>query len=248
MRVPALALLIVLVSASIGIAAQQQAASQAPQAAQRDPQAVAVLAQVLKASGGAAITDITLTGAAERIAGADDEAGTATLKATAAGDSRLDLSFSSGPESEIRNHASMSPSASMPSSIPAATAQALLRTGAWSGPDGASHSIASHNLMTESSWFFPALLLARLSASQQYAISYADTESKVDRPVIHLTVVQQFPGLPARSAALMQHLSEMDIFFDQTTLLPLVLAFSIHPDDNACSIFRLRFTSRTIAL
>src|SRR2546426_2271926 len=53
-------------------------------------------------TGGVAIADVTLAGTARRIAGSDNETGTATLKALATGESRMDLSFASGARSEVR--------------------------------------------------------------------------------------------------------------------------------------------------
>jgi|ERR1700674_29139 len=53
-------------------------------------------------AGATSVSDVTLTGTARRIAGSDDETGTATLKAVS-GASRLDFSFPSGPRSELRN-------------------------------------------------------------------------------------------------------------------------------------------------
>jgi hypothetical protein len=71
-----------------------------------DPQAVSLLQKSLAAlTGSTSLTDATLTATAQRIAGSTNETGTATLKATALGDSRVDQSFPSGNWSEIRNHA-----------------------------------------------------------------------------------------------------------------------------------------------
>src|SRR5260221_1779806 len=78
--------------------------------------------------GSASLSDVTLTGSVRRIAGSDDESGTATLKALSTGASRTDLSLSSGPSSEIQNLSAATPA------------------GEWSGPDGVAHPIAFHNL------------------------------------------------------------------------------------------------------
>ena len=105
----------------------------------RDAQAVLVLQRSLAAlAGTSTINDVTLNGTATRIAGSDNESGTATLKATAIGQSRIDLSLSSGQSSEVRN-TSTEPF-----------------TGSWSGPDGTWHPVAAHNLFAISDWFFPS--------------------------------------------------------------------------------------------
>ena len=97
-------------------------------------------------TGGHSITDVTLTASAHRIAGSDDETGTATLKAVAAGASNLNLSLASGPRTEILNVSAAPPS------------------GSWSGPDAVVHPFAFHNLLTGPSWFFPAFALASSSS------------------------------------------------------------------------------------
>src|SRR5882762_8646540 len=108
---------------SISLAAQQTATS--------SPQALLLLQQSLRALvGGQTLSDVTLSGTARRIAGSDDETGTVVLKAASSGALRLDFSYPSGPRAELRS---------------AATTDAL-PTGAWSGPDGAAHPIALHNL------------------------------------------------------------------------------------------------------
>jgi|SRR5437667_1562151 len=112
----------------ISLAAQQTTTS--------NPQALSLLQRSLNAlSGGQSLNDVTLSGTARRIAGSDDETGTAVFKALASGAGRTDLSLPSGSRSEIANVTAAPPA------------------GAWSGPDGVSHAIAYHNLLNEPSWF-----------------------------------------------------------------------------------------------
>ena len=89
-----------------------------------------------------------------------------------------------------------------------------------------------HNLLTDSSWFFPALTLSKLLASQTTIVTLVGQETKDGSPVTHLTASQQFPDVPADMAPLMQHVSQMDLFLDTSTLLPAALDFNVHPDDN----------------
>src|ERR1700739_2198092 len=96
-----------------------------------------------------AVTDVTLTGTARRIAGSDDETGTVTLQALATGQSQMKCSYPSGPLSELISISSIG--------VP---------VGSWSGANGAVHPMSYHNLLTDSSWFFPALTLTKLLASQ----------------------------------------------------------------------------------
>src|SRR5258708_35042937 len=103
--------------------------SSAQQTTIQTPQASVLLQSAFAALVGAnPITDVTLTGTARRIAGSDDESGTATLKAVS-GASRVDLNLSSGTRSEVWNNLSGSP------------------VGTWSGPDGVSHQISFHSLL-----------------------------------------------------------------------------------------------------
>src|ERR1039458_1626191 len=104
-RISQLAVLLLLCPLIPVSLAAQVLTSTGPSSVASDPQAVSLLQKSLAAqTGGLPLTDVTLTGTARRIAGSDDETGTATLKATSAGDSRIDLSFPSGERVEIRNH------------------------------------------------------------------------------------------------------------------------------------------------
>jgi hypothetical protein len=105
-------------------------------------------------------------------------------------------------------------------------------TGSWTGPDGVSHPMASQNLMTDSSWFFPALTIAKLLASTNSVVALVGQEARGGTAVEHVTAVQQTPGLVADVAAETQRLTEMDFYLDASTLLPVALDFNIHPDDN----------------
>jgi hypothetical protein len=86
-------LLVLLVSAE-SVTAQQATTS--------SPQSTVLLQKSLAAlTGGRPLTDVTLSGAARRIAGSDDESGTVILKALEAGASRMDLTLPGGNRSEV---------------------------------------------------------------------------------------------------------------------------------------------------
>jgi hypothetical protein len=179
-------------------------------------QGMSLAVQAFRAlTSGSTVNDVTLTGTARRIAGSDDETGAVVLKAMAGGNSRVDLTLPSGARSEVRTNSSAGPA------------------GSWSGVDGVSHPISEHNLMTDSSWFFPALLLGRIISTQGFLVSYVGQETRNGGTVAHLAASQQVTGVSAKSAAMIQHLSQMDIFLDATTFLPSAIVFNIHPDDNA---------------
>lgn len=185
-----------------------QSASSSVSASQLLQQSLAAL------QGNTPITDVTLTGSARRIAGSDDESGTATLKALAGTGTRLDLSLSSGPRSELRNVSGPEPA------------------GSWSGPDAVSHAISNHNLFTDPGWF-PAFAISSLLSAPNAVITYIGTETHDGQAAIHITASQQFPTLSGNTASLMQHLTQTEIFLDPSTNLPAAVAFTMHPDNNA---------------
>jgi hypothetical protein len=192
--------------------AAQQATAPTPT---NSPQAATLLAQsAAELSGNVALSDVTLSGTARRIAGSDDESGAVTVKALAVGAMRLDFSLPSGPHSEVR---------ATSNGIPA---------GDWSGPDGVSHSIASHNLSTDWGWF-PAFTLSNLTSSTNTVLTYVGQETRNGHSVQHLNVKQLFPNQAPKVATLLQHLSQMDIYLDASTSLLVSLVYNTHPDNDA---------------
>jgi hypothetical protein len=158
------------------------------------------------------ITDVTLSGSAHRIAGSDDESGTFLLRAVSAGSSRLDLTLSQGPRSEIRSVSSTS------------------LAGSWSGPDGTIHTMPLHNLLTDA-WYFPTSDLEAAMANQNYVQSFIATETQNSASVQHLRFYEQSLG-KQQSIELTKHLSTVDLYLDSSTLLPVSVSLNTHPDDN----------------
>ena len=201
-----------------------------------DPQAVALLQKSFAAlTGGATVTDVTLTGTARRIAGSDDEMGTATLTAMVGGYSRVSLRFPSGPRAEVRNPTGTPLPDALPSDLPATVTAVPQPVGAWSGSDNVLHPLVQDNLGTDATWFFPAFTVGNL-LSQGYVLSYVGSETLGGQAVVHISAIQQFAGLssaPPQVASLLQHLTQMDIYLDPATLLPVMLAFNAHSDTNA---------------
>jgi hypothetical protein len=151
-------------------------------------------------------------GTAHRIAGSDDETGSATLKAIP-GASRIDLNLSSGLRTEVQNVTGASPA------------------GTWSGLDGVSHPIVFHNLLTSPAWFFPAFPITQ-GISPGIA-TYVGHEMRGGQAVEHLTISQTFAVQLPANAPRFGHFSQMDFFLDATTFLPTATTFNIHPDDDA---------------
>lgn len=190
-------------------------AQQSSSTTQSSPQAISLLHQSLAAlTGGQPVTDVTLSGTVRRIAGSDDETGTAILKAASNGSARLDFNFSSGPYSETANFFS-SPA------------------GSWSGPDGVSHSIVFHNLLSEAAWFFPAFAVGRRLSTSGYVATYIDHETHEGQAVEHVSVSQNAPIPNPPGGVTFEHLTRLDFYLDSTMLLPAAVTFSIHADNDA---------------
>ena len=198
---------------AIPIQAQQSVAT-AP--APRDAQSVLVLQRALAALvGTTTIKDVTLSANANWIAGSDDESGSASLKATAIGQGRIDLSLSNGTRSEVMDASQAAP------------------TGSWCGTDGTWHAMAGHNLFTDPTWFFPTFLINRALSTSSYAISPMDVETQNGVAVDHVKIYQQQSGFTTDLTALIQGLSQIDLYFNPSTLLPVSIAFNTHADNDA---------------
>jgi hypothetical protein len=139
-----------------------------------DMQALSILQRSRAAlSPNIAVQDVTLSGSAHYIAGSDDETGTAVLKATALGDSRLDLTLTSGVITEIDNLSATSPA------------------GAWFAGDRTPHIIALHNLLAETAWFAPAAVISRRLVGASFVAQYVGPENIDGQSVQHVLVFQQ---------------------------------------------------------
>lgn len=198
---------LLIANSSVGISQAQTAATSSLQAAN-------MLAQSAKAlTGTTTINDLTLSGTVRRIVGPDDEAGTVTYKAVQKA-SRLEMAFASGNHSELRSSSGPVP------------------TGQWSGPDGVFHPIADQNLLIDPIWF-PTFVLTNFAAAQNSVITYVGSETIGGTATIHIAVSQQFPDVPGENATLLQRLSQVDLYLNPSTLLPIEIRFDSHPDNDA---------------
>ncbi|HYX52839.1 MAG TPA: hypothetical protein VE783_05265 [Candidatus Limnocylindrales bacterium] len=165
------------------------------------------------------MTDVTLMGIAERISGSDDETGRATLKALATGEESIELMFPSGTRREVRSGAGAT------------------REGHWSAADGVWHSVQEHNLKAEGVWFSPTLLLSQALADKTKAFQHLGTSVIEGQSLEHIRAHHGSPVIPAKApeqvARLTQHLTEVDLYLDPVSALPLKLTFNEHPDNDA---------------
>lgn len=177
---------------------------------QSDPQAVSLAAQSIAAlAAGKAISDVTLSGS---VTWNGSDTGTALLRALGTGESRMDLTLTSGTRTEIRD------------------AQTGLPLGEWIAPNNSSGYFASQNCLTDAVWFFP--VLGSLAAGPNVMLSYIGLETRNGESVQHIEsyVYQSNPlGLTPSP----QQLSTMDFYLDATTFLPAAVTFNAHPDNSA---------------
>lgn len=162
-------------------------------------------------SGPLSIQDAVLNGTAERIIGADDQTAPIQLKATASGLARSDMNLAAGTLTEIRQAMSSGTS------------------GVWSNGDGQSHPIAGHNLLTDAAWYFPLFVIQRLLSDPNASVTFVGLEGRIAH--FQATESAQLSS-PAGASAQIAHWSQIDLYLDSTTLLPVRLSFNTHPDNN----------------
>ncbi len=179
-----------------------------------DPQAVAFAAQSIAAlTGGTTISDVTLTGNATWNGGETDS-GTATLRALGSSESRIDLALTSATRTEIRDTQTGTP------------------LGQWTiSSNNASGHFASQNCWTDPVWFFPAL--GSLALGPNVVLSYISQETRNGESVQHIQSYAYQANWPSVPGPTPQQLSSMDFYLDATTLLPAVIVFNVHPDNDA---------------
>ena len=180
----------------------------------------AVLASATAAfSEGKPVNTVTLNATAQWIVGSDNETGNATLIANADGSYIVQLQLAQGTRSESQ------------------TSFASGQTCSWSGTNGVSHLVPRHNCMGNVAWFLPMMALFR--NQQPGAVNTFLVGSTAGAASQLLDIRQQqtppamFPSDAA--AALLTHLSTVDIYLDPTSYLPTGLAYNLHPDQNAGS-------------
>jgi hypothetical protein len=174
----------------------------------------AMLSGAVALLGAANIQGFAFSGTAEWIAGATDQTGTFTANCNVSGSSQLALQLSNGSVTETRQVVNGLPS------------------GSWTDATGQQHSISFHNLLTPGTWFCPVLSLAQISAANNLNIQFTGQETKGGSNVDHFIATAPIPD-KSTAAALMTHLSQVDIYLDPQTFRPLFLDFTAHPDKDS---------------
>lgn len=158
------------------------------------------------------VQDVVLTGLVTSGPESNQETVPFTFKASANGGSRTEIDSSDGRIVTIRNK------------------NANGSTGWWSRDGGTSHQMAGHNVLNDSAWYFPLLVIQRLVVDKTSTVSYMGLSSGLAHFRIHAGTGI---ALSQSAAARMAHLTRMDLYLDPTTLLPARLDFNLHPDNNA---------------
>lgn len=204
----------------------QQTTSAPTQAGPQTAQAASILQQSLTAmTGGAALTDVTMSGTITTSAspapdgipvpagGADS--GSVTFVATSAGRGMSTIKTGSGTRTEIRDVSSGTPTLTV------------------KGTDGTTYSITTQSAVSPyPGWFYPALLLSTGVVSGNYASSYVGPETWNGAPAQHVAV-WLLPNAASAFANFPQQVTQHDIYLNPTSLLPLGMTFIVHPYDPA---------------
>jgi len=182
-----------------------------------DPQALALATRAISAlTRGVSVNDVTLTGSAIWIAGSDKETGSAVLMAKGRGESRIDLTLTSGARTDVRSDIA-----------------SVFPEGASSFDGGGQQPWSLHNCWTSASWFFPAFPLLGATFDPSIIVSYVGQETRGGTSVQHLHWYRYLSGQQPSVVALTQRVSTTDFYLDSASLLPVALTFNTHPDDDA---------------
>jgi hypothetical protein len=194
---------------TIPIRAQQSSPTAPTAPPSANAQGATLLQQGLAAgTGGTQITDMTLTGASTVAGKAGPQSGSVTLLATAAGQEQLTFTGPDGTHIDTRD---FSPGH---------------HAGNFSMPGGISGKTPPQNLTgIHPAWFFPAFILAKSSSSTNIAASDLGQETRNSTPVRHLAVWLQIPSMGANLQAVVQDVTQEDLYLDPSSLLPVAMTF-----------------------
>jgi hypothetical protein len=163
---------------------------------------------------GSRVESLSLSGAAEFVAGSTDETGSFTAQCALNGNSQVNLQLGEFSRAETRQTNVGTPS------------------GSWTDQHGVSHAMTGHNVLTPASWFCPAVMISDILNNPKLSVKFVGQESKDGESVDHV-VVSVLPVDSTSVQTWMASLSQMDIFLDSSSLRPVEMDFNVHPDDNA---------------
>ncbi len=182
---------------------------------QSDPEALNLVQQsIIALSGGAAISDVTLSGTATWTVASKSETASATLLAKGTGESRFDMTLSAGPRSEIRNDGSST------------------ALGELLASDGSVLQWGLNNCLVNAVWFFPQLSVLGATGDPTLIFLYIGQETRNGVTVQHI----QSYRYSSTETATIQQLSTMDVYLDASSFLPVTFAFNVQSTDGSQTI------------
>jgi hypothetical protein len=169
-------------------------------------------------SGVKVVQKVQLSGNATWHVGGLEDTGTVTLTASSDGSSQMQLALATaGQRSETQTGLGSSASCR------------------WAGNDGVSHNVDLSNCWRPALWFLPSFSFQPSLASSNrgdvdLGVGTVGSDAKVYR---HLQSQIIPSGLPSTFATSITQQSTTDLGLDPATLLPAVLAYTVHPDNGA---------------
>jgi hypothetical protein len=176
-----------------------------------------IMASAWKAfSNGAPVARIQLTGRVTTYAGESSDTGSIIASASIDTSVSIQRSLSAGSSSEARSQSNGS-------------FQCV-----WTGTDGVQHESPAHNCWQNISWLAPSLSAQYSMLPSNVGVSYIGHETLGSVAVEHIQFQTIFgdANTPTAITSLVQKVSTADLYLDSTTLLPVVLRYSIHADDD----------------
>jgi len=222
MRISRPALLLFLCSLIPVSLSAQQSVPVATTSGPQTPQAASILQQSLAAlTGGAPVTDVTMTGAVTVTAGTNTQSGTITLVATASGQSRVTFDLSAGSWTTNANYS------------------ADPRSSTTSASSGVTNDPSEDLLGPHPAWFYPAFIMGATLQTNQSSSSYTTFEFGQELynglTAEHLGIWPQAGAAFARtstntwltmpSPGATSYLGQQDLYLDPSSLYPVALEF-----------------------
>lgn len=169
-------------------------------------------------SGGQPVSQVQLAGNATWYAGSEMAFGSATLTASETGHANMTLSLEgkgAWTESQAAFGSGM--------------------TCEWAGEDGVAHQEDYLNCLKPVVWFLPSLSLQPSLVSPEISVTDLGAGTLDGVSCRHLQTAASLPDLPGSLATSAAQQSTTDIGLDSTTLLPVVVSYTVHPDDGAAT-------------
>jgi hypothetical protein len=177
----------------------------------RDPRAISILRQCLKAEGGETaltkIQDFRATGSITYFWGGKEVKGTATMQGRGTEEFSVQATLDEGTRSMVIGKAAgtVSESKSQPTAIP------------------------YHNTVNLGALSFPVLSLARALNDSSTSITLVGTASVGQRTAYQIRTQRSFNSVGSAGSTTMSYVSIKDYFLDTTSFLPLATRWMAHP-------------------